>query len=419
MKRNFISTITLSLALGAASSSFAAANPFADVPRDHWSFDAVQTLAQAGVIEGYGDGTLCGDRHITRYEMATMVARAMAKEKVSVSEKETIDKLAAEYADELQNLGVRVTELEKKSDAVTFAGSAKIESSRTEHDGVKDATESIAHLELDITAKVNEDWVVQGALEAENDLKENTSSDVELTQVYAKGPLFGATAKLGKFTAFDGESLSTGGMILDTEISGAMFSFGGKLLTELAAGRLDADGYALTEGLDASDYQSVQFTYQPSDKWAAHMGYYHLKNNNAFADGNSFRNDNHIFHIALDYEIAPALVLGGNYAMSSLDAAPGADKKSEKAYGIQLTYRGAEADVPHSYGVWAAYRQLGELSVIAPTYDGADVDQRGVEVGVDYMLAKNILGKVIYFDGEEINSGDTVKKLFGQLEFSF
>jgi len=63
---------------GAASIAFAAANPFEDVPADHWAYDAIAQLAADGVIEGYGDGTYRGDQEITRYEMAQMVARAMA-----------------------------------------------------------------------------------------------------------------------------------------------------------------------------------------------------------------------------------------------------------------------------------------------------------------------------------------------------
>lgn len=419
MKKTFIPMLTLSLMLGVASSGFAAANPFTDVPKDHWSFDAVQKLAQSGVIEGYGDDTFRGDAHITRYEMATMVARAMAKESTSGSDKAVIDQLAKEYADELQNLGVRVTDLEKKSDNVQFSGTLKLESARSEYDGVKDSTESLATLELDITATVNDEWAVKGVIEAESDLKSDSSAETTLTQAYAEGKLFGAQAKLGKFGTFDAESLSAGGMIIDTEVSGAEFTFGDKLSTILTIGRLNADEYSLTENFDASDYQALQFVYQANDKLALDAGYYHIKNSGAFIDGDSFADKNGIWSVGADYQIAPELILGGAYAVSSLTSAPELSGNSEKAYSVQLTYKGTESEIPHSYGLWAAYRKLGELATIAPTYDGADVDQKGFEIGVDYMIAKNILGKVVYFDGEEINSGNDVKKIFGQLEFSF
>ncbi len=67
MKKLFVSVAAASLIVGSAASGFAAANPFEDVPADHWAYDAVAQLAADGVIEGYGDGTYRGDREITRY----------------------------------------------------------------------------------------------------------------------------------------------------------------------------------------------------------------------------------------------------------------------------------------------------------------------------------------------------------------
>ena len=43
---------------------------FTDVPADHWAADSVITLAEAGVLSGYPDGTYRGDRPVTRYELA-------------------------------------------------------------------------------------------------------------------------------------------------------------------------------------------------------------------------------------------------------------------------------------------------------------------------------------------------------------
>ena len=119
MKKFLVSALTATLLTGTASAAFAAANPFEDVPTGHWAYDAIAQLAADGVIEGYGDGTYRGDQEITRYEMAQMVARAMAK---GGGDKALIDKLAAEFADELNSLGVRVSALEKKVDNVKWQG---------------------------------------------------------------------------------------------------------------------------------------------------------------------------------------------------------------------------------------------------------------------------------------------------------
>ena len=104
--------LTTALMVGAGSTTFAAANPFSDVPRGHWAYDAVTQLAADGVIEGYGDGTFLGNRNITRYEMAQMVAKALARNPQG-TDRAALDRLAAEFAEELNNLGVRVSELEK------------------------------------------------------------------------------------------------------------------------------------------------------------------------------------------------------------------------------------------------------------------------------------------------------------------
>ena len=108
MKKSLIVTLALVFVLGIAGTAFAA-NPFVDVPAKHWSYDAVAKLAQAGIVDGYGDGTFKGDKTMTRYEMATVVAKAMAKsDKADAEQKAAIDKLAAEYSAELSNLGVKV-----------------------------------------------------------------------------------------------------------------------------------------------------------------------------------------------------------------------------------------------------------------------------------------------------------------------
>ena len=126
MKKTLVSALTTALVVGAASTTFAAANPFSDVPADHWAYDAVSTLAADGVIDGYGDAKFKGDKNITRYEMAQMVAKAMAKTnsgaKVGGNDKALLDKLAAEFADELNNLGVRVAKLERNADKVKWTG---------------------------------------------------------------------------------------------------------------------------------------------------------------------------------------------------------------------------------------------------------------------------------------------------------
>lgn len=50
---------------------------FPDVPKNHWAYEYVQTLADRGLINGYPDGEFKGDRSMTRYEFAAIIYRAL------------------------------------------------------------------------------------------------------------------------------------------------------------------------------------------------------------------------------------------------------------------------------------------------------------------------------------------------------
>jgi len=94
-----------------------AANPFVDVPMNHWAYDAISQLAAKGIIQGYPDGTYRGNHPMTRYEMSMLVARALATvdmEKASKEDVEMLKKLVVEFKDELQALGVRVDALDER-----------------------------------------------------------------------------------------------------------------------------------------------------------------------------------------------------------------------------------------------------------------------------------------------------------------
>lgn len=92
------------------------ANPFVDVPLNHWAYDSVQSLAAKGVILGYPDGTFGGTKSLTRYEFAEATAKALAyvegMDFAAAEDVAILEKLAIEFADELASLGVTVADLE-------------------------------------------------------------------------------------------------------------------------------------------------------------------------------------------------------------------------------------------------------------------------------------------------------------------
>ena len=216
MKKTLVSALTTALVVGAASTTFAASNPFSDVPADHWAYDAVAQLAADGVIEGYGDTTFRGNQSITRYEMAQMVAKAMAKTDVSAADKALIDKLAAEFSDELNNLGVRVSNLERNADMVKWNGQARYtyRSLRTEQEnGSKDRDNSDKLLlRLEPSAEVNDHWHVNARLDATTEMSDdkgdgdNHDEDkITLKRVYAQGNYKNFQTQLGKFGLYTPE----------------------------------------------------------------------------------------------------------------------------------------------------------------------------------------------------------------------
>ena len=181
MKKTLVSALTTALVVGAASTTFAATNPFSDVPAYHWAYDAVSQLAADGVIEGYGDTTFRGNQNITRYEMAQMIAKAMAKPDVSASDKALIDKLAAEFSDELNTLGVRVSNLERNADNVKWNGQARYRYWSQRYDNEKGSKDKKntdqMNFRLEPSAEVNSHWHVNARLDASTDLA-NDSADV-------------------------------------------------------------------------------------------------------------------------------------------------------------------------------------------------------------------------------------------------
>ncbi len=163
-------------ALVAGASAYAA-NPFSDVSTSDWAYQAVSDLSDQGIVEGYPDGTFKGGRSITRYEMAQIVARLMAKEdQYNAEQRATIDKLAAEYADELDSLGVRVSNLEKKVGNISWSGDARMR--YQSYDNSADETWQ-ARLRITMKGQVNENTTVNARLTTDNvSLKGDSDAEV-------------------------------------------------------------------------------------------------------------------------------------------------------------------------------------------------------------------------------------------------
>lgn len=137
-----------------AAFTVSAANPFADVDTSSWAYQAVSQLSDQGVVDGYPDGTFKGDKNVSRYELAQIIARLMAKEEsLNDSQKAMVQKLSAEYADDLQNLGVRVKELEKKTGNLSTITELRVQDIPRYDNVYKDSKSS--HDELSLRVRIN------------------------------------------------------------------------------------------------------------------------------------------------------------------------------------------------------------------------------------------------------------------------
>ena len=426
-KKTLVSAITAALVVGAASTTFAAANPFSDVPADSWAYDAVTTLAADGVIDGYPDGTYKGQNTMTRYEMAQIVARAMAKTDLEKADKALVDKLAAEFAEELDNLGVRVADLEKKSDNVKWGGELRYRYYDIDRDSAAgDETHNKVLFRLEPKAYIgNSGWTANARLDYEMNLSTDENNDgVVVDRAYVEGPLFGATVTAGRTPVFTAQ-----GLLFDDRISGGTVAFGSdEFKTTLAAGRYSEDDHSVDYKDNAKDitaeYYGVQFDYTPNDNLALNAGYTALtgidaKNSDSqkiVAPFGGDKNDTtaNFWYAGGKYAFDKNVAFVGEYAQNT------EANTEDQAWTAELQYKGANPADAGSWGMYAGYRQIETFASIAPTYDDIiGAGYKGAVVGASYVPAENILATIQYFDGEETKSGQDASKFFANVDFFF
>lgn len=180
MKHAFLKA-AIAACFACAAVTASAANPFTDVSSDDWAYQAVASLSDQGVIDGYPDGTFRGDKHVTRYEIAQIVARLMAKEDtLNASQQETLAKLSSQYADELKDLGVRVAELEKKRGATDLITELRVQSIDRYDDVFKGKkhNEISTRVRLNTITPVNDRVHLYGQIETILDVNGKNSYDV-------------------------------------------------------------------------------------------------------------------------------------------------------------------------------------------------------------------------------------------------
>ena len=226
-------------ALTAGVSAYAA-NPFSDVSPDDWAYQAVSDLSDQGIVEGYPDGTFKGERNMTRYELAQVIARLMAREdQLNAEQKATLDKLAGEYADELANLGVRVSNLEKKVGNISWFGDARMRWKEKGYntDGSRKDDVWDGRMRINAKAQVNDSTYVRGRFTSNMDFKKNENADTKMDVLFVHHQ-FGD--KVGMNLGRNFLTLGQTGMYYDDFFDGAQLFIGdSKLTLEAGYGRMN------------------------------------------------------------------------------------------------------------------------------------------------------------------------------------
>ena len=405
MKKSLV--LAMAMALGVTASAYAA-NPFSDVPAGHWAYDSINKLAAAGVIEGYGDSTFGGDKLMTRYEMAQIVAKAMAKGA-------NVDKLAAEFADELDNLGVRVANLEKKADNVKVTGEMRY--LYEDYKGEGNSFDHNLRSRIWVNGQVNDDWSYTGMLQNTQDLKDNAGNETtKFQRAYVEGKLGGLNVTAGRYNAF-----FANGNVYDTRADGVEVSYGSKIQLKGFAGKA-------TDAGDDSDvsygnYAGAELT-GDFNKLGLTAGYVNFKDMGATTEEPETNRDNAIWYVGGSYDF------DGNVAVSGMYLKGDMSLNDEDVTGIGsdgwtagLTYKGAEASEAGSWGLFANYYDQGGMTYVAHTTDANTFDNEGFKgwgVGTNYTFAKNIVGTVAYYDTEnKVKEDEKSHIVWADLTFTF
>jgi hypothetical protein len=390
----------------------------------------------------------------------------MAKNTSGV-DKAMLDRLAAEFREELNNLGVRVANLEKHADMVQWKG--KLEYTATSerlggNKGVeKGKNKSNGYVfRLEPKAEVNDHWTVNARLDAEGDLKHDTTTAVRLKRAWAQGDYDKFQIKLGRMEFYTPEH----GLIFDSEFSGAQVSYGDKWKFTAMGGRLASDKInsnpwnvpVMKDALDKTfakagvpnlgpnaprtyNPQHEYDDYDPSSFWGINvqydeggkglfggLGYYYLKDEDlrsAFYTKTVVRNGQ---YVGLDGGTNKASILSANlgyrfnekaklWADYARNSKADYEKTSWQAIFDYGDYNNAQKK--GSWDVYIGYRKYGFNTSFLPTQDDALRGTKGFVIGAAYAPFKNVGLLVKYFKGKTVSDGLDASKVFGRVEWFF
>ena len=427
-------TALLALAFAALSTTaFAAdgADSFSDVPKDHWSYEALDYLAKNGVIEGYADGTFQGNRTMSRYEMAAITARAMQASNLDIGARSVLEKLEKEYGSELATLRAQVEQntedIRKNREAIErFKVHGFV---RTQYDYDKntdadtlDRSANRFYMDLRLDMKVNDIWTVKaqsetnrhynnGHLRGENAMNENAQQtwsghDGNFQRIWVEAQQDGRWLNLGR--AWRG--LGFQNVLFGNESDG--FQFG----IPIKGTNLTASGFwmASTGAGNKESLYGVGLWGAVGHNFDINVAYARssLGKNESYTSGliDHYEADpvtHRVFPVYRDndrtnprsygYVVSAATNVAKNVRVIGDYVQTDADEQN-KSVALRLNYKGTKLDDVGSFGVYARYVRYGANGWLAgddewgSTWNGT----KGWIVGFKYVPWKNVEWETLF-----------------------
>ena len=352
------------------------ANPFTDVPAKHWAYDSVNRLSQAGIVDGYADGTFKGDKTVSRYEMAQIVAKAMTKT-LNADQKAMVDKLSKEFAVELIAMGIKVEGMQDQIDnMVKISGDARV---RYTDAGEVSGEKSDLRARVAFDGKINKDMKFNARLSGSFNPSDanNNAVGVALDTANVTFNALGFANTVGR------QDIKLGsGILIDDTINGIAAQSGA---LKLYAGKSTG---GVTSNLVAGGAGAANTSER---MYAAEYGFNAL---GAKVTADYLKvGENKAYAINAAAPIAQDVTAKADYVKNETnDAKATAFGVTFNKLGLTVTHRDADA------GVYNAYSG-GDL-IALPT----DTAIKGMEYQYDKNLGKNAALNVKYQDFDNINA---------------
>jgi post-segregation antitoxin (ccd killing protein) len=334
-----------------------------------------------------------------------------------------VDKLAAEFADELDALGVRVAALEKKSDNVKITGQVRWNYGSSHSDANKKYNNgSYGHslrTRINFNGKVNDTWNYYATLENRQNLTNNVGDEeTHFTVANLSGRLGGVRVTAGRMY----HTVTPLGDIYDEKMDGIEISYGKKVRIGAYYGKL------ATAKWQTGNKGTVAAGQGWAKSWGVNLAADLGKNVTVFAGWDKFTHndygwdDNGIFDIGAK----------ANFGKFGVDATylKGNSNSAQKKNGFVATigYGGANYAKPGTWGLEAKYYHMGDGTFVAHTMNGdygvfsmlnGGGGMKGYKVGGYWTVAKNMRAGIEYYDLKDLVNTNKARTVWTEFQIKF